>query len=294
MTGARTVHRALLLLTALLFSTGGAAIKAATLTGWQVASFRSLVAAVALAILVPDARRGWNWRTAPVGCAYGATLVLFVLATKLTTAANAIFLQSAAPLYVLAMGPLLLRERVRRADLAFMGVIGLGLVLFFTGTEPAAATAPDPARGNMIAAITGITWAFTIVGLRWFAHCGGGGPPSLSPLVAGNLIAFAVALPAALPVPQISRGDVLAIGYLGVFQIGLAYWCMTAALRHVPALEASTLLLLEPVLNPVWAWLWHGERPGRWTAAGGALILGATLANTWWRSRGDTVSGRSA
>jgi drug/metabolite transporter (DMT)-like permease len=74
--------------------------------------------------------------------------------------------------------------------------------------------------------------------------------------------------------------DWAAVAYLGVFQIGAAYLLLGAGIRHVPALEASVLLLLEPALNPLWAWLVHGERPGAWSLAGGALILGATLART--------------
>jgi DME family drug/metabolite transporter len=76
------------------------------------------------------------------------------------------------------------------------------------------------------------------------------------------------------------HGDWLTIAYLGVFQIGAAYLLLTAGVRHVTALEASVLLLLEPALNPVWAWLVHGETPGPWAIAGGILILGATILRT--------------
>src|SRR5688500_15647594 len=110
----RTMARLQVLAAALLFSTGGAAVKATTLTAWQVAGFRSGIAALAVFLLVPAARRGWTWHVVPVGVAYAATLVLFVTANKLTTAANAIFLQASAPLYMLAFGPLLLREPVRQ------------------------------------------------------------------------------------------------------------------------------------------------------------------------------------
>ena len=103
---------------ALLFSTGGAAIKACSLSSWAVASFRSGIAAVVLWLLLPGARRGWTWRTILIGAVYAATLILFVLANKSTTSANAIFLQSTAPLYLLLLGPLVLREPIRKADLA--------------------------------------------------------------------------------------------------------------------------------------------------------------------------------
>jgi drug/metabolite transporter (DMT)-like permease len=89
----------------------------------------------------------------------------------------------------------------------------------------------------------------------------------------------------ALPVQGAGWKDGAALAYLGIFQIGLAYLCLTRAMRAVPAFEASAVLLAEPALNPVWAFMLHGERPSAWAIAGGALILAATLANTWWHSR---------
>ena len=126
---------------ALLFSTGGAAVKATSFDGWQVAGLRSAFGGLALAILLPAARRHWTWRTWLVGCAYAATLLLYVQANKLTTSANAIFLQSTAPLYMLLLAPLWLKEAVRGRDLLFMGALAVGLGLFFVGREPARATA---------------------------------------------------------------------------------------------------------------------------------------------------------
>src|SRR5436190_1260690 len=124
-----------ILAAAALFSTGGAAIKACALTGWQVASFRSGMAALAVLAMVPAARRIPGPRAIAVGAAYATTLILFVRANKLTTAANTIFLQSTAPLYVLLLAPWLLRERPRRRDLAFMAAMAIGLTLFFVGEE---------------------------------------------------------------------------------------------------------------------------------------------------------------
>lgn len=269
-----------LLAAALLFSTGGAAIKATTLSSWQVAGFRSAVAAAAIYLLVPAARRGWTWHVLPVGAAYATTLVLFVTANKLTTSANAIFLQSTAPLYMLLFGPLLLREPVRRRDVVLMVPVALGLALFFVGAQSPLHTAPNPRAGNLIAVASGAVWALTLVGLRWMGNRAGGQGSALPTVVAGNLIAFLACLPAALPVVDAGPADWLAIAYLGVFQIGAAYVLLTSGIRHVPVLQASVLLLLEPALNPVWAWLVHGEAPGPWSVAGGALILGATLVRT--------------
>jgi drug/metabolite transporter (DMT)-like permease len=244
------------------------------------------VAAVTLLALLPEARRITQWRVWPVGAAYAATLILFSLATRLTTAANAIFLQSSAPLYMLLLGPLLLHERIRRSDVVYMLAVAGGMSLFAVGPERALATAPDPRTGNLCAVASGLTYAFALAGLRWTSRRGAGGA-GLAAVAAGNILAFAGALPMALPVAHAGASSVAVILYLGIFQIGLAYWCLTRAMRDVPAFEATTVLLLEPALNPVWVWLVHGERPGSWPLAGGAVILTATLINAWRQSRRD-------
>jgi drug/metabolite transporter (DMT)-like permease len=274
---------------ALLFSTGGAAVKAATLTGWQVASFRSGLAALVLLAVLPEARRGWNWRMLPVAIAYAATLILFVLANRLTTAANAIFLQATAPLYVLLLGPWLLHERVRRSDVFYIAAVAIGLALFFAGRDPAVASAPDPPRGNLLALASGVTYALMLAGLRWQ---GKHGEPDagLKTAAAGNLLACLIAFPAALPVSSFSVADAGVILYLGFFQVGLAYWFLTRAIRHVPAFEATTMLQLEPAMSPFWTWLIHHELPNLWAMAGGVLIISATLVNTW-RNRWKGVAG---
>jgi len=281
---ARLKNRLLLLLTALLFSTGGMAIKACSLGSWQVASFRSGVAALAVFALLPAARKGLSWRVVPVAAAYAATLVLFVTATKLTTAANAIFLQSTAPLYVLVLGLVLLHERIRRTDLVFAAAVGTGLALFVAARQGALATAPDPGRGDLLALLSGVAWALTIVGLRWLGRRSDGSG-AIATVALGNVIACLIALPAALPVPATRWTDWLVIAYLGLVQIGLAYYCLTRAIGHVPAFEATTLLLLEPALNPVWVWMVLGERPAALALGGGAVILSATLVHTWNESR---------
>jgi len=282
-----TLARLQVLAAALLFSGGGAGIKACALTSYQVASFRSGVAALAVFALVREARTFPGPRALLVGAAYGATLILFVLANKLTTAANTIFLQSTAPLYILVLGPWLLRERFRKEDLVILAIALAGLALFFVGVEPARRTAPDPARGNALALLAGVAWALTLMGLRWMGRSNTGGPSSAAAAVlAGNVIAFLVVLPPALPVGPARPADWAIVAGLGLLQIGLAYKFLTAALRHVPALEASLLLLLEPVLNPVWAWVVQGETPRAWSLLGGALILAAATSKAWMDTRG--------
>ncbi|MFI5236249.1 MAG: DMT family transporter, partial [Gemmatimonadales bacterium] len=245
---------------AALFSTGGAVIKATSLSGWQVAGLRSGIAAVAVLLLLPAARRGWTWRTLLVAIAYASCLILYVTANKLTTAANTIFLQSTGPIYILLLAPWLLKERVTREDLMVLVVMIVGLGCFFVGADTPLRSAPDPATGNLLAAGAGLAWAFVVIGLRWLGRSAApdAADPAMSAVALGNLLACAVALPFGLPILHASAGDWAAVGFLGVVQIGIAYLLMSRAVRVLPAFEASVLLLIEPALNPLWAWLVQG------------------------------------
>jgi DME family drug/metabolite transporter len=289
----RFVDRLMILSAAVLFSTGGAAIKLCSLNGWQVASLRSGIAAAALLAFLPSARRNWSWKTWLVGSAYAGTMICFVLSNKLTTAANAIFLQAAAPLYILLLSPLLLHERVRSRQIWFIAALAAGISMIFAGAQPAFQTAPDPQLGNAIAIVAGICWALTIIGLRWLARpsqrtstaVSDAPSTAVSAVACGNLIACLVTLPAALPIRGATPVDWAVLAFLGIFQIAIAYIFMVGGVRRVGALEVSLLLLLEPVLSPLWAWLIHGEQPSTLASFGGAVIVAATAVYTWSNTR---------
>jgi drug/metabolite transporter (DMT)-like permease len=286
--------RLALIAAALLFSTGGVCIKQlAGLTAWQRAGLRSAIAALFLLLVWKRARRGYTWKSLVFSFFYAGTLATFVAANTYTTSANAIFLQSTAPLYVLLLSPLVLRESVKAGDLLYMGTLAVGLALCFgdelwSGASTVQATAPRPLLGNAFGLVSGILWACTIVGLRWFGQRSrGGGEDSGgagASVVLGNVTCFAVCALLAR-----ATGDGLfhgvaglpsktfgVLAFLGVFQVGLAYICIARGMSRVPAVEASLLLLVEPTFNPVWSFLVLHEKPGPWTLAGGALILGAT------------------
>ena len=286
---ARFPARGQILLTALLMSTGGAGIKAVSLTNWQLASFRSGIAAV---VVLAALRRAPRFTPASliVGAAYASTVVTFITANQLTTAANTVFFQGTAPLYLALIGPLVLGERLPRRDLPLLGAIGVGMAMLFGGDDASRATAPNPAVGNAIGVVSGFCWSLTLLGLRWLEKRDplSKGSAAGNAAVVGNLIAFAGCLPLALPVSAASAGDVLGVLYLGVFQVGLSYVLLTRSITHVPAVDASLLLLAEPALSPLWAWLLHGEAPGAWPLAGGVLIIGAAA---WKALRGSRAAG---
>src|SRR6185436_2409915 len=126
-----------------------------------------------------------------------------------------------------------------------------GLSVIFLGDASPTITAPNPALGNWLAAASGVAWASTVMGYRWASR-----DPSTfgAAWIAGNLIVAAIALPFGWPIAGASPADWAIVAFLGVFQIGLAYALLAMGMREVPAVEASLLMLLEPVLNPLWTW----------------------------------------
>jgi len=264
---------------ALLFSTGGAAIKLCGLSGWQIAGLRSGIAAAAMALFIPGAWKPKSLRPLLVGAAYAVTLLLFVLANKLTTAANTIFLQSTAPIYVVLLSPWLLKERLRKSDLLLLGVMAAGMALFFIGLPAPQKTAPSPRHGDLLALAAGVGWAATLMGLRWMERTEGRSEGGTAVLW-GNAFAFIAAAPFYGGVLSTAPSDWAVLVYLGIFQIGLAYVLLTQAFRKLQAAEASLLMLIEPVLNPVWTWFVHGETIAILPLCGCALILIATLIRT--------------
>ena len=194
-----------------------------------------------LALVLPAGRRLPSRRGLLVTLAYASTVVTFIVATRLTTSANAIFLQSTAPLYVLLLSPWVLGERPTRGELLAVPVFLLGLSLFFLDQLD-----PGQRTGNAVAMISGVCFATCILGLRAVKNEG------TSVLVWGNVLAGGFTLLFCLDGPRPTALDLGLVAFLGVFQLAFAYACFQRGLRETPAVEASLLILIEPVLNPVW------------------------------------------
>lgn len=273
--------RWLLLAAAALFSTGGVAIKACEFRGFELAGLRSAIALLAFLIFARSARVWPSPQAWMVGVVYAATLTTFVVANKLTTSANAIFLQATAPLYVLILAPLLLKERWSGRDLWFFAAMAGGLWCFFLEDAQPSHTAPDPSLGNRIGLASGVGWGLTMIGLRWLSKQGSG-DQTMQAVVAGNALAALgclgwVSFQGELALGNVSLSSWSWLIYIGVFQIALAYLLVTRAVRHLEALEVTLLLLLEPVLNPLWTLLVHREIPSFWALLGAGILLVATL-----------------
>jgi drug/metabolite transporter, DME family len=265
-------RRAVLLVAAaaLLWSSGGLFIKVAPMPGLAVACGRAVIATLFyLAVLRPDLRKA-RFSTA---LAYAGCVVTFVTATKLTTAANAIFLQYTGPAYVLLLSPFVLGEPFRPIDAVCVALSLAGMSLFFVDKLEAGQLA-----GNLLATLSGVFFAFTVLLIRRDAKDGSG--DAIPSTTLGNVLAALGTAPFAGALLHVSTAGALVLIYLGVMQLGVSYWMFARGVRRVPAAEASLISMLEPVCNPLWVLLGTGERPGPWSIAGGAVVLGAVALRT--------------
>ena len=264
----------LVLAAALLWSTGGLFIKATPLGALELSFGRSLLAALTVAVLTRREGFRLDFMTLVASVLYAALLLLFVVANKLTTAANAIFLQYTAPVYVLVFEPLIFKEKYRRSDFLVVSACVAGIALFFVGR-----LRPEEMRGNLLALVSGVCFAAFMLLIRLPRA---GRVNRASSIIYGNLLLAAVCAPAFLRgAHKVTASDLASIVFLGVVQIGIAYTLFTRGIeRGVRSLDAGLVCYVEPLSNPVWVYLFLGERPSGWAVAGGAVIITAVLAHT--------------
>jgi drug/metabolite transporter (DMT)-like permease len=259
----------LLLGAALCWSLAGVLIKFVEWPSLAVAGGRGIIAAVFL-ILVRGRSLRFTWSPLQLGAAvaYAGCTVFFAVANKLTTAANAILLQYTAPVWIALFGAWLLGERSTRADwlTILAAFVGMGIFLY-DGLQL------NNLTGIAIAMASGVCFAAMIILLRKQKD----GSP-IESIILGNVLGFLVGLPAIWSAPPLSRGSLVALLLLGIVQLGVPYLLYSRAIKHVTALEAVLLPVIEPILNPVWVMLFVGEKPSPLALLGGAIVLGAV---TW-------------
>ena len=263
-----------LVLTALLWSSSGLLIK---IMGWQalsILSARSMIAIVVFWVYLRHLKFRWTHLQVAGAIGYAGAQMLFIMATKLTTAANAIFLQYTSPIYIILLGYWWLGERPQPADWISLFVIFAGLLLFF-GDH----LSFNGFSGNVLAALSGVAMAVMVLCMRRQKD----GVPAHTVLL-GNILSALIGLPFLLQeVWTLSSLGI--VSYLGTFQIGLSFVFYSIAIKHVPALESTLILSIEPILNPLWVFLVIGEAPGRVALIGSMLVFGAVTARAMISAR---------
>ncbi len=252
----------ILVLTSVLWSTGGTLIKLMSWNSFAVAGIRSLIAAITVLLITRKFTfrlDKYQWMGALF---YAASVILIVTANKYTTVANAVLLTYTSPIYTAIGGYFILKEKVRKMDIASIAVILLGLVLFVADGLGA-----GHVFGNVIALFAGVTFGLMIVFLRKSRE----NSPCLN-MIWGNIIAFVICIPFMGKV-DVNTRDVGLILVLGVVQLGISYAMYSYAIQGVTALEANVITILEPILGPVWALLFYREMPSKMALLGGLVIL---------------------
>ena len=263
---------------ALLWSTGGIGIKAVAEPPLKVTFYRSLFAAISLMLFLP--RKNWaakRWTSTPMFIAaivsYALCLTTFVVATKWTTAANAIFLQYAGAIWVLLLSPIVVHEQLRGRDAMAIGAALGGMALFFVGRFETRGMA-----GNVMALLSSVFFAFLILLLRREHEA------AQATVTWGNVLTAAAVAP--FIDFALTPAELVVLVFLGAFQIALAYFLFTRGLAYVSATQASLTGMLEPVCNPIWVLIFLGERPSPFAIAGAAVVL---TAIAWHSLSGENM-----
>lgn len=262
----------------MLWSTGGLFIKVLTLDAFQIAFYRSGIAALTILVISiikkNDLKFEFDIISILCSVSYAFILILFVIATKLTTAANAIFLQFTAPIYLLVLEPLFLKTKFEKRNLIALIFCLAGMILFFFGRLDF-----SNIQGNLIAIGSGISFALFSLFLKWKKQLHKS-ESTIVYIVAGNILVCLFCLPVvygrlALDITQLSI-----LLFMGVFQIGISYMIFNEGIKYISATESMIIAMLEAVLNPIWVFIGVGEVPTVYSIIGSVIILLAII----WRN----------
>lgn len=265
----RTRSIIFMIIAALLWSTGGLLIKSVKLNAIAIAGGRSFIAALLMLAVIRKPNIKFNKYRLGCAVSYAGTVILLVVANKLTTAANAILLQYTAPIYVALLSSWFLNERTTKLDWAAIFIVIGGMVLFFLDDMSS-----GNLLGNICAILSGIFFAFVAMLLRKQKD-----ESPLESVFWGNVLTAIIGMPFMLG-SSIDTSSMIGILLLGTFQLGMSYIFYIMAIKHITALEAVLLPIIEPLLNPLWVFLVLGELPGSWAFAGGIIVLAAIIGRS--------------
>lgn len=264
----------LLIVTAILWSIGGLFIKLINWHPLAIAGMRSLIAGTILMLIYRKFR--WRWSPAVIGggMTYALMVIMFVTANKLTTAANVILIQYSAPIYIALFSRWFLNEEITWLDWLTTGIVIGGLMLFFIDDLTLA-----DFWGNILALLSGVGMAWFFLFTRKLKN-----ESTIEPIILGNLLTTLIGLPFMLQSsPDVTGWSALFI--LGIFQLGLPYYLFSIAIKHVTAMEAILIPIIEPILNPIWVLLLVGEIPGKWAIIGGVIVITAVTSRSIFTTR---------
>ncbi|WP_409226789.1 DMT family transporter [Gudongella sp. SC589] len=272
-----------IVIAATLLSTGGIIIKFIDLPPMTIAGGRAIFSAAVVWLYVRKPKFTFSKAQVSGALCYSTMITAFVIANKLTTAANAIILQFTAPIWVAILSVWILKERIRWYDIAAIFSVAIGMVLFFLDDVSGGNWA-----GNMVAIGSGVALAGVTISLRFQKD-----EKPVETTLLGHLITAVVGIPFLIGLSY-TTGDIVGLFVLGTFQVGIAYIFYSLAVKHLTALEAILIMFLEPILNPIWVFLIVGERPGPVSLLGGAIVLGTVIARSLLANKMNQIEVRKS
>ncbi len=258
-----------LIIASVLWSTAGVLIKLVNWNPLAIAGSRSFIASFVVLAYVKKPKITMSRAQIGGAICYAATVILFVTANKLTTSANAILLQFTAPVFVALLSAWLLKENIYRYDWITMGFVFAGMILFFVDD-----VGVGNMLGNVIAVVSGFFLACVTIALRLQKD----GSPVETALL-GNILTFIVAIPFILKSMPDLR-SIIGLILLGVFQLGMAYIFYALSMKHISAIEAILITVVEPILNPIWVFFFSGEKPTLFAIIGGLVVLSSVTVRS--------------
>lgn len=261
-------------LTAFLWSSSGLFIKILTISAYHILFYRSLIAAITLLCILYFKERKLDFKpdilSVLASLSFSGILIFFVVSNKLTTSANAIFLQFTAPLYLLFLEPLFLKTKFRMRNLITIIACIAGMALFFMEKLEIGSF-----YGNIIAVLSGIFFALFSLFLKWKRNLGHSN--TLMTIALGNLLVSVICFPVIYSDMSLTSAQFFILLYMGVIQIGLSYFIFNIGIQYVSATESMIIGILEAIFNPIWVFLGVGEIPSINAIIGGAVIFAAII-----------------
>lgn len=254
------------IIAAVLLSSGGILLKFIDMHPMAIAGARGVIATIIVWAYLKKPNFTFSKPQVIGGVCYSLMVITFIIANKLTTAANAIVLQYTAPIWVAILGAWLLKEKIHLYDWISIVVVCFGMVLFFIEDMDGGSLV-----GNIVAILSGVVLAGSTIAMRFQKD----GSPVETTLL-GHMITVIIGLPFLFKA-DFTLQNIIGIVLLGVFQLGISYILYSLALKHLKALESMLIMFFEPVLNPIWVAIFYGEKPSLYSLIGGIIII-ITLA----------------
>ena len=267
-----------MVLCAVLWSLAGIFIKFLPWNPMVIAGFRSLISAGVYLLYMRYEKTEFKINRYSIlsGATLMCTFLFFVAANKYTTSANAIVLQYSAPIFILILSGLFYHQKFCLGDILTVAATSVGISLFFLDK-----LAGGYLLGNLLALTAGLSFA------SMFVVTGHADQDSRSSgILLGHLFTCVIGIPFVFVSPTpVTPAAVAVIFAMGIFQLGIPYILYGIAVRKCSPLACSLISAIEPLLNPVWVFLFNGEAPSLFALTGGAIVIGAVVSWSVWSSR---------